>query len=89
MAFPGKQEGCLSLLFLLFTFLIFSLFSWQSLRRKILMKKIPFDWEKDAIKKRKTKLSLCLFQLEVIAQTNHGSQNSACVFNVFSWFLPE
>lgn len=67
----------------LFTFPSFSAFSWQSLEREILLeKKIHLIWNK-TIKKKKNKLSLCLLQLGVIAQTNHGSQNS-CSSSVFS-----
>lgn len=67
----------------LFTFPSFSAFGWQSLGREILVeKKIHLIWNK-AIKKKKNKLSLCLLQLGVIAQTNHGSQNS-CSSSVFS-----
>lgn len=84
---PGKQEGCFIITVLIVTFLSFSVFGLAESQKEDSHEKNSIWLEKDAIKKKKKKLSLCLFQLGAIAQTNHGSQNSACVFNVFSWFL--
>lgn len=67
---PHLQEGFSPFLLLLFTFLSLSAFSWQSWKgdsqeRK---KNASLDLEQDAVMKKKTELSFCPLQLDVIAQ---------------------